>query len=202
MPKGYKVFWSIFNVMKLAPFQDPLTLVEFSSKLLKTATVKRRSPFKQFVLSTVAEREEAPVPLSRTVVLRKIDALFDLSIYTDTRTQKMAFVDRFPHASALFYDSKKMLQIRIEGTLTTSCDHLDVFSQLNERQRQDYQSLLAPGSPIESFYTPLTAEHHFGQLNLKATRFDILQLHQEGHRRIQGTLNRQGELSFVNWVTP
>ena len=188
--------------MKLAPFQDPLTLVEFSSQLIKTAVVKRRSALKQFVLSTLAEQEGTLTPLSRTVVLRKVEALFDLIIYTDTRTQKMAFLDRFPRASALFYDDRKLLQIRVEGTLSVLDSHPDIFPKLWERQQKDYQSLLAPGTLTKAIQTPLTEENYFGILRLKAERIDIVQLHTEGHRRIQGLLDKQGALTSVNWVTP
>jgi general stress protein 26 len=46
-----------------------------------------------------------------------VKTLLDLSlvIYTDKRTQKIKDIQNNSEFSALFYDSKKLLQIRIEG---------------------------------------------------------------------------------------
>ena len=43
---------------------------------------------------------------------------------------------------------------------------------------------------------------YFQILRFHARRFDLVQLHSEGHRRVKGSLDLKGAVSSLYWVTP
>ncbi|EAR12923.1 Pyridoxamine 5'-phosphate oxidase-related, FMN-binding protein [Polaribacter irgensii 23-P] len=146
---------------------------------------KKRHPFRNFVLAT----NENGQPRQRTVVLRK--TLLDLSlvIYTDKRTQKIKDLQKNPEFSALFYDSKKLLQIRIEGNaelITDSAQIASYWHTVQAASRKDYTTSLAPGTPIENLDEVgyLAAENYFCPLRLVPYKIEYLRLQRPNHVRV------------------
>lgn len=189
--------------MKLTPFTSAEEFALYCSKSLKEAPKRRKSNFKYFSLNTLRLINEVIYPQSRMVVLREVFEHFNFRIYTDSRTEKVAAIESYKEASALFYDTKKMIQIRLEGCLSKIEDSGRNFEKLSAQQKKDYRTKMAPGTISNSFTTIHEDEGDYFQiLDFKTERFDLVQLHSEGHRRVKGLLDSKGEISDLSWVTP
>ena len=189
--------------MKLTPFTSAEEFTIYCAKSLKEAPKRRKSAFKYFSLNTITSVDDILYPQSRMVVLREVFENFDFHVYTDSRTEKVVSLDSHKEASALFYDPKKMIQIRLEGILEKVEDSQNYFESLSETQKRDYRTKLAPGSQADSFRTIHESEGGYFQiLRFHAGRFDLVQLHSEGHRRVKGTLDLKGAIRSLSWVTP
>ena len=189
--------------MKLTPFTSAEEFAIYCSKSLKEAPKRRRSAFKYFSLNTMSLIDGVLYPQSRMVVLREVFEYFNFQIYTDSRTEKVTSLQSYKEASALFYDPKKMIQIRLEGILEKVEDSQNYFESLSEQQKRDYRTKMAPGSQADSFNTIHEREGGYFQiLRFHARRFDLVQLHSEGHRRVKGSLDLKGAVSSLYWVTP
>ena len=108
---------------------------------------KKRHPFRYFTLATIENNE----PRQRTVVLRK--TLTDLSFvfYTDKRTQKIEDLQQNSSCSALFYNPKKLLQLRISGRAEIITDKEQIatyWHTIQEASKKDYTTKIAPGTLI------------------------------------------------------
>ncbi|PQJ81749.1 pyridoxamine 5'-phosphate oxidase family protein [Polaribacter glomeratus] len=146
---------------------------------------KKRHPFRYFVLAT----SENGKPRQRTVVLRKTLLDSSLVIYTDKRTQKIKDIQNNAEFSALFYDSKKLLQLRIEGKAELITDKEQIATYWHTVQassRKDYTTNLAPGTPIinpdEVNYKP--EENYFCPVKLIPNTIEYLRLQRPNHTRI------------------
>ena len=146
---------------------------------------KKRHPFRYFVLAT----NENGKPRQRTVVLRK--TLLDLSlvIYTDKRTQKIKDIQNNSEFSALFYDSKKLLQIRIEGKAELITDKQQIatyWQTVQESSKKDYTTNRAPGTSIKNpddvGYEP--KENYFCPVKLIPNTIEYLRLKRPNHLRV------------------
>jgi|TARA_B110000238_G_scaffold200684_1_gene251809 pyridoxine/pyridoxamine 5'-phosphate oxidase len=160
-------------------------LLEEAKRELINGHSKKRHPFRYFVLAT----NENGKPRQRTVVLRK--TLLDLSlvIYTDKRTQKIKDIQNNAAFSALFYDSKKLLQIRVEGKAELITDTEQIASYWHTVQaasRKDYTTNIAPGSPIinpdDVGYKP--EENYFCPVKLIPNTIEYLRLKRPNHLRV------------------
>jgi pyridoxine/pyridoxamine 5'-phosphate oxidase len=146
---------------------------------------KKRHPFRYFVLAT----NENGKPRQRTVVLRKIVSDSNLVIYTDKRTQKIKDIQDNSEFSALFYDSKKLLQIRIEGKAELITDKEQIASYwhtVQEASRKDYTTSIAPGSIIKNpdAVSYQEKENHFCPVKLVPNTIEYLRLKRPNHLRI------------------
>ena len=189
--------------MKLTPFTSAEEFATYCAKSLKEAPKRRKSAFKYFSLNTITSVDGILYPQSRMVVLREVFENFDFHIYTDSRTEKVVSLKSHKEASALFYDAKKMIQIRLEGILEKVEDSQNYFESLSETQKRDYRTKMAPGSQADSYNTLHKSEGgYFEILRFHGQRFDLVQLHSEGHRRVKGTLDLKGAIRSLSWVTP
>ncbi|MFT4806371.1 MAG: pyridoxamine 5'-phosphate oxidase [Psychroserpens sp.] len=159
--------------------------LEEAKRELVNGHSKKRHPFRYFVLAT----NENGKPMQRTVVLRK--TLLDLSLvfYTDNRTQKIKDIQNNPECSALFYNPKKLLQIRVEGKAELITDEGQIatyWHTIQESSKKDYTTNIAPGTPIKNpdnvDYNP--KENHFCPVKLIPNTIEYLQLKRPNHLRI------------------
>ena len=146
---------------------------------------KKRHPFRYFVLAT----NENGKPRQRTVVLRKILLDSSLVIFTDKRTQKVKDIQNNAEFSALFYDSKKLLQLRIEGKAELITDKEQIATYWHTVQassRKDYTTNLAPGTPIinPGGIDYKTEENYFCPVKLIPNTIEYLRLQRPNHLRI------------------
>jgi pyridoxamine 5'-phosphate oxidase len=128
-------------------------------------------------------------PRQRTVVLRK--TLLDLSlvIFTDKRTQKIKDIQNNSEFSALFYDSKKLLQIRVEGKAELITDKEQIatyWHTVQQESKKDYTTSIAPGTPIknpEEVSYELN-ENYFCPVKLVPNTIEYLRLNRPNHLRV------------------
>ena len=146
---------------------------------------KKRHPFRYFVLAT----NENGKPRQRTVVLRKTLLDSSLVIYTDKRTQKIKDIQNNSEFSALFYDSKKLLQIRVEGKAELITDKQQIatyWQTVQESSKKDYTTNRAPGTSIKNpddvGYEP--KENYFCPVKLIPNTIEYLRLKRPNHLRV------------------
>ncbi len=161
---------------------------------------KKRHPFRYFSLATIADDK----PRIRTVVLRKLLPDFSLLFYTDLRSSKVSQLKQNNQVSALFYNPKKLLQIRVDGKVSFETDEKILRSYWNnipENSRKDYITKLKPGSSIHAdTEIEYDAENpNFSAVKIKAHTIEYLQLQRPSHLRLLFTKD-EGEWSMQNLV--
>ena len=153
---------------------------------LAEAARKKDHPFRWPVLST-ADADGRPD--ARIVVLRSCEEGI-AAIYSDARTGKIRQLSSRPHATLLFFDPTRMLQIRASGEASVHCgDRLaeNHWKNLPEARRKEYQSTAAPGTD----WTTAAAQRderlgsrHFAVLRLCFRQLEVLRLAREEHQRV------------------
>jgi len=168
-----------------------MNLLEIAKQELIRSNADHRHPFKLLTLATVDTDHGRPQ--LRTVVKRNIDSDFKTLIYTDTRTRKVAQIKSNERVSALWYHTKKKLQIRMEckALLIDSDSDLHLLHLSKVKQSKsitDYTTANPPGSPLDSDFVTHTPEIHFTLLQLLPETIEVLQLSREGHQRAMYSL--------------
>ncbi len=168
------------------------TLAEIDAALwreLVRATHDRHHEWHTLVLATaMLDTQGEPAADARTVVLREVDAdARRLSIYTDSRANKVAQVRTHPAATLLLWSKRLGWQLRCRVTCEVAEDGLAVSSRWAgiklSPAAQDYLSPLAPGSALDA-QTPAVAHREcFAVLTAQVGSIDWLELHRDGHRR-------------------
>jgi len=125
---------------------------------------------------------------ARLVVLREVDPeTRELVIYTDTRSPKVAQLQRDRRATLVCWSAALGWQLRLRGEVEVACDGLQVTSRwATIRHRpaaQDYLSPLAPGSEWVAGGKVDHPREHFGVMTLQVQSVDWLEVHALGHRR-------------------
>ncbi|MEM8908472.1 MAG: pyridoxamine 5'-phosphate oxidase family protein [Bacteroidota bacterium] len=170
-----------------------IDLLSFAKAELLRSNVDRRHPFRFFQLATLGDYPEV-----RTVVKRKMDADFKLTCFTDARTTKVSQIDQNPRVSALFYDRKKQLQVRMKGEAQLIRSGMEGFAPFLEQVKQapsllDYTCLRVPGSPYpQNGGLTFGDEIHLLVIELVPTFLDVLQLNREEHLRMAYTRTESG----------
>lgn len=159
--------------------------IEETKRELINGYSKKRHPFRYFVLATA----ENGKPRQRTVVLRKMVPDLNLVFYTDSRTQKISDIQSNPQFSALFYNPKQLLQIRIEGhaQLITDKDQIATYwHTVQAASHKDYTTRSTPGTPIENpdLIDYNSEENYFCLIKLAPHKIEYLRLKQPNHLRI------------------
>gem|GEM_PF-1245684 len=171
---------------------------------LVRAGVDRKSAFKWPILVTGSDQVGVS---GRVVVLRRFDPETHIAtIYTDKRSTKVQQLRANKHAELVFFDPKRMLQVRIRGLASV---HLDgpkretAFLTLSDRNASDYSTLLAPGVELPQFQPERDLRHakdNFAIIDVEADVLDVLSLERAGHRRAK-IIRANGALQ-ARWVTP
>ena len=115
--------------------------------LLARGVKDRRSPFHTPGLATVSPEG---LPEIRTVVLRGCDPQTrNLRFHTDTRSAKIADMQKQPQAALHFYDPGAKIQLRVRARLEllTGEAHASAWDNTRPMSRECYQVTQAPGSP-------------------------------------------------------
>ena len=164
---------------------DKLLFQQIKNELVK-GSIKKGHPFKYFTLSTIWDGK----PRQRTVVLRKIQPDLRFLFYTDKRSSKVEQIRKNPTISALFYHSKKMVQLQVEGmaTIKENPEMLQkIWKSIPAKARRDYTTILPPGvkteNPKDLEY--LSEKNHFCMVEIQPTRMEYLKLGQPHHLRVE-----------------
>lgn len=178
-------------------------------------TVKRNSPLREVVLSTI---DEHGVPQNRMVILRKVEvADRRLTFFTDYRSGKINDIQSSQHISLLFWDSKKRVQIRCVGQLRMyKGDSLSkmYWDRIPKQGRGLYATIAPPGTPMpeDGVYMPpnweerslpetdVIAYPNFCVLICEVSKLDVLHLGREQHQR--GGFHWNGNSWSMEWLIP
>lgn len=162
---------------------------------LSSALVERDHPMRTPALATV---DADGSPRARVVVLRSVEAEASiLEFHTDTRSPKFASLRERPAVAWLFYDSRTLLQVRAEGSATLHTDDAMAdasWAKTNLASRVPYMAAVPSGEVVESVAPGVRVrdDEHSGQgrpffcaVRCVIRRLDVVQLHPDGHRRIE-----------------
>lgn len=146
-------------------------LLNDSKKQLASALKHKKHSFRYFTMTTIGEDGS---PHSRTVVLRGFNPdQFTLTIYTDSRSNKVKELLNDSRAEFLFYDSNQLLQLVIKASLIDSKTSEKTYTELPEPMKKDYSSSLGPGTQIAG---PDQVEYNYDKGHFTALTFEALQL--------------------------
>jgi hypothetical protein len=163
------------------------------------ASVDKRHPWRYPVFATA----DGTQPQQRIVVLRKfIPAKWEFWFYTDYRSQKISDLKENPAVALHFYHPRQQIQVRLQGRSYIEFQNelsASELATLPENQRSDYQSALAPGSPLTEDMEegPAAAADHFCVLRFEAQALDYLKLSREGHFRAKGEEQANGSWEWM-----
>ncbi|WP_338350176.1 pyridoxamine 5'-phosphate oxidase family protein [Nonlabens tegetincola] len=170
---------------------------------LQLATSKSKHDFKYPVLTTV---DKNGIPRSRTVVLREIDVeKKELIVFTDSRSIKVEHIKSNDQACFLFYNSKKLLQLRCNGRLIEINSPKEVkrlFQKVTSKSIKDYTSIPSPGTPIDN---PDHVEYvsrdksFFLPLRFEISEIEYLKLKRPNHLR---ALYKREDNWAGHWLAP
>ncbi|WP_116770178.1 pyridoxamine 5'-phosphate oxidase family protein [Maribacter litoralis] len=157
---------------------------ELNSEIKKGVT-EHGHPFRFITMATVGDETVARL---RTVVLREVSENLRLSIYTDSRTQKINHINTNDQVSFLLYHPEKMLQLKIEGSaiVVTDKDRLiSTWLTIQPNSKKDYITNSSPGSPIKNpdYVTYIEKENYFCIIDVVPTKIEYLKLKRPNHIR-------------------
>ena len=167
------------------------TLPEIETALwqeLTRAVHDKHHEWRTVVLSTVGKVGNELTADARNVVLREVNASAkQLLIYTDARAEKAQQLRDHASGTVVMWSRRLGWQLRCRVKLSLEDSGLAVTSRWETLKlspaAQDYLSPLAPGAPLSSSASALSARHHFAIITAEVTSIDWLELHREGHRR-------------------
>ena len=138
---------------------------------------------------------------ARSLVLREVDSADRrLVFYTDARSPKVRQIEQSPQGTLIFYSRELGWQLRMQVRLNVETTGLAVSSRWARLQTRagarDYQSVAAPGRPLDAPLSDLGVRGHFAMIEAMAEKVDWVELHPQGHRRAVFSSDRS------HWVQP
>lgn len=174
----------------LACYDDLTASCAYGWSMLERGVKDRKSAFHTPSIATISANGS---PTMRTVVLRGCaTAEKTLRFHTDTRSGKIAELQKNPLAAMHFYDSGAKIQLRLAVRLEMlSGDAFDAaWEATRPMSRECYQVMQSPGSQISdpyevTFNAALThdGEAYFVPVAAHVLRMEWLYLAARGHRR-------------------
>ncbi|SDG69511.1 pyridoxamine 5'-phosphate oxidase family protein [Psychroflexus sediminis] len=166
---------------------------------VKSGYLKKKHPFRYPSLASIEDNS----PTQRTVVLRDTSDDFELIMYTDERSDKISQFENNPNSSLLFYNHKKLLQVKIEGKMKmikSGEEYKKYWSKVQGKSQKDFITQKPPGTPIENpdEIEYKEDEHHFCLLKLVPERMESLQLKRPNHIRAVFEKSNDWEGQFLN----
>lgn len=161
-------------------------LQEVKEELQKGAT-KKDHAFRYFTLATVGLDQVARL---RTIVLRKIEDDLRITFFTDSRSKKMIHLQENKKVGLLFYDSKKLMQIRIEGmakVIRDAATKEKYWKDMSKSSKKEYTSATAPGTAIATLgkIEYLEDHDHFCVVEITPFKIEYLKLQRPPHIRVR-----------------
>jgi|TARA_X000000950_G_scaffold37745_1_gene40353 pyridoxine/pyridoxamine 5'-phosphate oxidase len=160
-------------------------ILEDCKKQLFSALKHKKHPFRFFTLATSSPEGGSHL---RTVVLRDFDPeQMQFTIFTDTRSKKVADLNRAANAQFLFYDGTRLIQLVVDAEMVSSTNNTTEYQSLPEPSKKDYASKQTPGTPIDA---PDHISHDFSKGNFtkivfQAERLEHLRLKRPNHIRAE-----------------
>ncbi|WP_405383326.1 pyridoxamine 5'-phosphate oxidase family protein [Maribacter sp. LLG6340-A2] len=143
-------------------------------------------PFRTVSLATVGQNAK---PRLCTVVLREVTNDLKLTVYTDSRSQKISNLLLNNQIGLLMYDPDKLLQVKIEGQahIVKDVERLDTsWSNIPTNSRRDYITHHSPSSEINnpSSVEYLNNDHYFAMIDIVPQKIEYLKLKRPHHIRV------------------
>ena len=189
----------------------PTKILKAEYKELNKAITDGRHDYHCFYLATI----NINAPRLRTVVLRTLDKNKNsISFHTDLRSNKVKEIKSNNNISALFYDKKRKVQIRMSGkaVLEENSDELKtIWSTMRPESKLCYMGPFAPGEKLDQFQ-PNLPDHsaqnistknnkkgyaNFCRVTIQLENLDWLHLDYRGHKRI---LFNFDQISKPTWI--
>lgn len=166
---------------------------------VKFGYLKKKHPFRYPSLASI----EDSTPTQRTVVLRDTTDDFELVMFTDERSDKIKQFEANPHASLLFYNHKKLLQVKVEGKIKmirSGKEYENYWSRVQGKSQKDFITKNPPGTPIDNpdHVEYKEDKHHFCLLKLVPERMEYLELKRPNHIRAVFDRSNNWEGQFLN----
>lgn len=179
-------------------------ILSIISKQLLLGSTDARHPFRFVNLCTLDGNQ----PDSRYVVLREFKEDLALFFYTDSRSEKVAQINKNPNAALLFYHPIERCQVKIDGKaqIITNTELLkEHWNNVQTEAKKGYQSVLAPktavSQPEEGWVQELKYQSkNFSIIKVQAKQIECLQLDGEGHLRIG--FNKKQDVWQSTWLVP
>ena len=173
----------------------PKKIFEKIAQELKKGVFTKGHYFKYFTLATLGVDKFARL---RLVALRNVSDELKLTFFTDKRSKKMLHIKENNKVSLLFYDHKKLIQLRIEGIARINNDQFQIqksWEQVGMEARKDYITKEAPGSTIGD---PGSLEYlregdYFTIVEIDPFRIEYLELKENRHTKIRYSKEGSGD---------
>ncbi|MDZ7758066.1 pyridoxamine 5'-phosphate oxidase family protein [Rhodohalobacter sp.] len=156
---------------------------------------------------TLATVDKTNLPQQRTVVLRDFSDESEFTVYTDSRSEKVSEMMENGSVSLLFYDDKKKLQLRVNGSasiIKAGDEYKRNWENRGSKSPHSYTSVIPPGTEIESpekaFDWHLEGTPNFCLIKIKAERMEFLQLNGVEHIRAEKIVGEGEEKN--RWIAP
>lgn len=166
-------------------------------KSLSAGTATGNHPFKTPVFISFRKN----YPIGRVVVLRELDKDNCFWFYTDSRSEKVKYLERMPVGNFVFYDPEAMVQIRIMVKISLHKEDevaRERWEKIPAMQRSDYGGEYAPGitlrDPEEQTYEGKMG-YHFCAICCSPFEVEVLQL-----RPGEGHIKARYEKSTTGWT--
>ena len=125
-------------------------------------------------------------PSNRTLVLRGADQALETAwFHTDKRSPKMIHLAHVPYVSAIGYDERAHIQIRLEGKVTLHHDDAlanQHWEQASLAVRHAYSLPIGPGEPLvqhDPRARTMRTDHTAGESDRGRVNFVVIQLQVE-----------------------
>tara|TARA_Y100000996_G_C22350071_1_gene572410 strand:- start:82 stop:711 length:630 start_codon:yes stop_codon:yes gene_type:complete len=186
-------------------------VLEIEYNELQKAIKDGKHEYHCFYLATINKKK----PKIRTVVLRALNENKNtLSFHTDLRSDKVKEIQLNRNVSALFYDKKRRIQIRIQGDaqLDKNSNKLKkIWSSMRPESKLCYMGPFAPGEKLDQFQPNLPNHNaqnittknnkkgyeNFCRVTIYLESLDWLQLEHSGHQRIYFSFNKNSKPIWI-----
>lgn len=160
------------------------TFVQHIWQHLHQATADKHHPFRTVAVAT----NGAQGPENRMMIMRQFEPSGCVTLFTDSRTAKVAALAATAQAALLWWSPRHRLQVRMQVLL-------QALDEATSRELQpgkdfatrDYRSTQPPGTPIaDPPAVEWGEEVHFRAYQSRPVRADLLQLSKPNHLRAKG----------------
>tara|TARA_B110000438_G_C15749224_1_gene622142 strand:- start:301 stop:900 length:600 start_codon:yes stop_codon:yes gene_type:complete len=198
--------------MKTVNQKSALKILKREIGFLDNSLKNSDNPFHFFCFSTIKNKN----PESRTVVLRNFKKEpMRLYFNTDERSSKVLELKKNNSCSALFYDNKRRVQLRLHCEASIHNNNQltkQIWDKTPLQSRKCYMAPFAPGIELEKWVPNLPKEYlecdpkdehsfigfkNFNVIELLVKSFEIIELHYNGHIRFKLHEN-SNEIKFIS----
>jgi len=192
------------NAMTPDDFPTLQVTLDWTLYEMSRAGADRKSPFRWPVLATGGPAQAQ----ARVVALRSFErGERKALIFTDRRTPKITQLRQNRQATMVFFDPRRMIQIRacgVASVITDGPDHAQAWLNLSAQARRDYTAAQAPGTPVAP-PAPATdrldeSSACFAMIEVSVASIDWLLISRRGHKR--ASFEWAGDRLNQSWLTP